>query len=140
MRKIALFATLAIVLSACGTSPVKLSSATATPPERVLSHATPEQGFSPVIIVRDSGFFGSGVYQSIHVDGVLSVKLATGEMAKLYLAPGDHVLGVIPSPNLFGSHTIYEIGIRIEPNRTHYLRVSIGPEGSSRLAPTAEVQ
>ncbi|WP_141400537.1 hypothetical protein [Magnetospirillum sp. 15-1] len=140
MRLIAIVMAASLGLAACGTSPVKLDATTPTPPNRILAFGNPGSGLSTVIVVRDSGFVGSGVYQALKVDGIWAAKLDTSESVTLYMAPGDHVFGVIPTPNLFGTHSIYETSLRIEPMRTHYLRISIGAEGTTRIAPTAEVQ
>lgn len=140
MRGILLTIIAVVGLSACGTTPVKFSAAATTSQDRVFAWKNSGDGLSPVIVVRDRGFMGSGVYQALKVDGALVAKLDPGEAVTLYIPSGDHVFGVIPTPDILDAHTIQEVSVRIERGRTHYLRISIGPEGTSRIAPTAEVQ
>jgi hypothetical protein len=101
---------LAFVLSACATTPTPTAKARPVAAERILVpeyfHKRNPQDVE-VIVKRDSGLSGAGTGIILHINGKPIAKLASGEIARLYLSPGRYLLGVIPTINV-GSHSLQE--------------------------------
>ena len=94
----------------CATTPTPTSTARPVPKDRILSSAYFHRRDSQdveVIVKRDQGLSGSGTGIILHLDGKPIAKLASGEIARLYLAPGRYLLGVVPTLNV-GSHSLQE--------------------------------
>lgn len=91
------FAVLAVasVLAGCSTTPVPFDQANPIPSERVLAFgAKPPAPYGTIEVERDTGFVAGGCFVAIHVDGKPAARIDTGEVAKLYVPAGDHLIGM----------------------------------------------
>ena len=125
----------------CATVSVPTSQALAIPynqwiaPEFAIKHAS---GDVEVIVKRDSGVFGSGYTIVFHVEGKPIVKLEAGEIARLYLPPGKHLLGVFPEPNILWAGTLYEIEADVRTDLAQVYRIFITSSGAIQISRTSQ--
>jgi len=129
------------VLAGCATSPVKLEKAQDVPTNRRLSGfrflAAPSRDAAKIIVVRDSGVLGFAAKAKLLVDGAPIATFVPGERLTFYLRRGDHILAVVPQPQLMGALT--ENSFSISQGRDYYFRISIS-ETSFKIQPTTQVQ
>lgn len=124
MRKILLF--FVLMISACATIPISSERANIVPPERIFNHeilSSDEQRNIKVVLTRDKGLVGSAVYMLFKINGKDIAKFRPGETLTIFLENGDYLFGVIPSPNLFGTHTLEETDASIKANRSNNFRI-----------------
>lgn len=91
------FAVMAVasVLTGCSTTPVPFDQAKPVPGERVLAFgAKPSAPYGTIVVARDSGFIAGGCFVSVHIDGKPAARIDTGEVVKLYVPAGDHLVGM----------------------------------------------
>lgn len=103
IRQVTLIAA-ALILSACATKPVSMSSAVIVPKDRVISAEflqPDEKRTEKVTIIRDSGFMGSALKMLVSVNADQIASLDTGEMISIYLAPGRYIFVAQGKPNPF---------------------------------------
>jgi hypothetical protein len=87
-------------LAGCATSPIPSEKAVNAPSDRVYEYSKPQSdNDSELVIVRDSGFLGSGCRAAVYVDDKLSAMLSKSEKVSLYVPSGEHLLAVSPSGN-----------------------------------------
>ena len=133
------FATfLALLLTACATSPITVQQASAVPSSRVLApqwiSQTPYTG--SLVVKRDSGFMGSACTIRVFVDAVPVADLATAEKVELFVPLGEHVVGAT-STNSFCGGGAAEAAVVIAPERQKILRIASGQSGDIYLQPSA---
>jgi hypothetical protein len=120
---------LLFVLAGCATTPTPTNSAKPVPNERVLESALFHRN-SPkdveVIVKRDQGLNGALNDTILTVDGKEVAKLQPGEIARLYLPSGRYLLGVVPSSNPFGSHSLQEIEASVSAETLQIYRIQTG--------------
>jgi len=115
------------VIFGCATSPVRVENSKLPLESQILnvppmSASSLEDG-AKVIIIRDSGFTGSAVKERVFIDGIPVVELWPGERFETFLLSGERIFGVIPSPNLFGTHGVSETTVLLTKGETAYLRI-----------------
>lgn len=82
-------------LAGCSTTPVPFDQAKPIPGERVLAFgAKPSAPYGTIVVVRDTGFIAGGCFVSVHVDGKPAARIDTGEVVRLYVPAGDHLIGL----------------------------------------------
>lgn len=82
-------------LAGCSTSPVPFDQAKPTPSDRVLAFgARPSVPYGTIMVARDTGFIAGGCFVAVHVDGKPAARIDTGEVVKLYVPAGDHLVGL----------------------------------------------
>lgn len=88
-------ASLAALLAGCSTSQVPADKAKPVPSVRVLAFATkPAGSYGTVVVTRDTGFVGGACYVGVLVDGKFSARIDTGEVVRLYVPAGEHLIGL----------------------------------------------
>src|SRR5262245_26508232 len=99
MRFFAAF--LAILLTACATTPLSLYQASSVPSSRILAPQLLSQAqyTGSLIIKRDTGFMGSACTIRVFVDTVPVADLGPSEKIELFLPLGEHVVGATPTDN-----------------------------------------
>ena len=131
-------------LFGCATSPVRVGDSSFVAKEQILSpppkSATSLKDGAKVIIVRDSGFTGSGVRERVFIDGVSVVELQPMERYEAFLMEGERIFGVIPSPNLFGTHGISETTVILRQGDTCYLRIYTDAAMTTRIQKSALIE
>ncbi|WP_397450866.1 hypothetical protein [Pseudomonas sp. NA-150] len=91
------FAVLAFAgaLAGCSTTPVPFDQAKPIAGDRVLAFGTkPSVPFGMIVVARDTGFIAGGCFVSVHVDGKPVARIDTGEVVKLYVPAGEHLVGL----------------------------------------------
>lgn len=120
-----------LLLGACATSPVKVSEAKPVPEKRFYKFQKPdEKRTAKIIVVRDSGFSGSGLDYNIHVDNEKVCTLTSGEKAEFYVEPKEHIISA--AYEMFGEGGRTSAETTIAANETKIFRLSIG-YGYSKL-------
>lgn len=120
------------LLAGCASSPVPAEKADPVPSARLYAYQTPLSGQATLIITRDKGFTGSGCNTKISIDGQRAASIASGELAKFYLAAGEHMI----SASSCGSG-LKEREVSIAPGATKRYRISIDSSMSMDLSPTS---
>ena len=128
---------LALSAMACATQPVSVYQAPAVPSARVLAPQwlSQAQYTGSLIIKRDSGFMGSACTIRVFVDAVPVADLAPSEKIEVFLAFGEHVVGVASNGICGGG--VSETAVVIAPERQRILRIASGQSGDIYLQPTA---
>lgn len=83
----------AVLLSACATTPVPVGEAKPVDQSRLLAFKTqPATEHGTLLVFRDVGFIGAACYYALSVNGTLAVRLGVGEVATLYVPTGELLL------------------------------------------------
>jgi hypothetical protein len=122
---------LTLLFVSCATTPTPTSTARSVPADRILAstyfHRREAQDVE-VIVKRDQGLSGVGTGIILHLDGKPVAKLASGEIARLYLPPGRYLLGVIPTINV-GSHSLQETEAVVTQGSSQIYRIHTSSGG-----------
>src|SRR5687768_6094366 len=98
---------IAVLVTSCATSPVRVSESKQVSADRLLSGYSALAQASPakakVVVIRDAGMLGSGVPARLSVDGAPVARLWPTKRVEFYLTTGDHILSVRPDPQLGGA-------------------------------------
>jgi hypothetical protein len=129
---------LVLGLTACATHPVSINQASAVPSSRVLAPQWLSQGpyTGSLVVKRDGGFMGSACNVRVFVDAVPVADLAPSEKVELFVALGEHVVGVTSS-SVFCGGGAFEAAVVIAPERQKILRIASGQSGDIYLQPSA---
>ncbi|MFZ6677100.1 hypothetical protein [Undibacterium sp. Tian12W] len=110
-------------ITGCATSSISHDAAKAVPADRIfLTPTITEKDNAKIIVVRDTGFTGGGVFQHLYIDGKEAARLNPGEKAEFILPPGDHILGAIPT-NAFGQASLNTIDQKLESGKRYFYRI-----------------
>ena len=141
MRLIAI-AVATILLASCATAPVRYATATPVSQSNLLegynNYAKPSDGYSRVIVVRDSGMLGAALPAKLSIDGVAIAELWSSERIELYLPPATYIFGVEPSPRLGGA--LVETTYEIKPGKSYAFRISLDYGGSFKFQQSTQLQ
>lgn len=121
------------MLAGCATSPVPSGMADPVPSSRLFAYQTPKGGDAVLIVTRDTGFVGGGCNTSVSIDGQKSAEIGTGETAKFFVSPGEHIVGA----SSCGSG-LKEREANIKAGSTKKFRISIDSSMSMDLSPTMQ--
>ena len=125
MRKISfiLFSFAAMGLAGCSTTHIDPSDAKEVQP---LNFATSQNiDASNVTFVRDVGAYSCGLTVGCLVDGILALKLESGEKASIKLDPGMHSF-VCQGQDIFGAHNAASINHTLTLNAKDELVFRVG--------------
>ena len=135
MQKILLVGLISVLLAGCaGTDPITELTGKHVPIERIYAPMFMQKSNNTgsIIILRDSGFVGSGCSHDIFVDTTKVLSLQQSEFAKFYVEEGEHILkltlGYGLCPNIIETDTV-----NIKPNSNLKYRVSISSDGVLRF-------
>lgn len=78
-----------LFLTSCATTAVLPGKAIDAPSDRVFLYQKPFENSSTLIVVRDSGYLGSGCYSGVFINGQRSASLKPGEKVAFHLEPGE---------------------------------------------------
>jgi len=139
-----LIGALAVALMAgCGTTPVSSKDAKPVPSDRVLGYQSSIKDGGTVVVTRDNGWTaGGGCYVSVLIDGRVAARVGTGEVVRLQLAPGRHIVGMSGDADGGGlcgmqiGQPIKETSAEIRPGETQKFRIS-GDTNGLDLRPTS---
>ena len=120
-------------LAGCATSATPASEVNPVPADRVLAFKVPQEGGATVVVIRDSGFAGSGCFLSLSVNGVLALRIAPSERAELSVPAGESLLRVGRDPQARGLCAVGDQWTQREtilrPGERKSFRLSIGVDG-----------
>lgn len=125
-------------LIGCATQPVTIDKSLLVPASRMLAPQWMAQGAysGSLIIKRDSGFMGSACNVRVFIDAVPVADLAPSEKVELFVALGEHIVGVA-STGMFCGGGASEAAVVIIPERQRILRIAAGQSGDLHLQPSA---
>lgn len=124
------------LLAGCATSPVAYQKANPAPPDRLYAHQQHGDGAAPIQVTRDQGMVGMACGAVVSVDGDKAAKLAHGETARFWVAPGSHIVGVAANGGICSSG-VRETQVDAKAGQVTKLRISMGNMGDMDIAPTA---
>lgn len=132
--KLAVSLALILALAGCVTKPISEVQALPVPNDRLLAYQDKSAATSATVItLRDAGFTGGGCDMAVYIDGTLAARIGDREMARFYLAPGDHVIGTGPTGRgtcaMFSDRMRRETGVSLKEGETKKFRISIGNAG-----------
>ena len=135
MRLLALL--LLLSFTACATTPLTITQASAVPSSRILAPQLIAQrsNTGSLIVKRDSGFMGSACTVRVFVDAVPVADLAPSEKIELYVPLGEHSV-VVSANGICGGGTS-EAAVVLMPERQRILRIASGQSGDIYLQPSA---
>lgn len=85
----------ASVLTGCSTTPIPFDQAKPVAGDRVLAFgAKPSIPYGTIVVARDTGFVAGGCFVAVHVDGKPAARIDTGEIVRLYVPAGEHLVGI----------------------------------------------
>lgn len=122
-------------LQGCASTPTSLAKAVPVLNERQYIKT---DGVSTIVVVRDVGFYGSGVNNHLFLNGEKIASLAPGEQMRLYVNSGTHTLGVKPT-DITGSSAMRSIETNLEPRAVKYFRISSDINSGTSLNPAPEL-
>lgn len=136
MKKIAFVAVAIAILSGCATQAVLPNQAKLAPKERVFKYQSSQVNSAQLIIVRDSGFLGSGCYFGVYVDGERAASLNPGERVNFYLPAGEHNIAMKGEGKVCIADEV-PVGrdINLKPNQTKAVRLFADPSGNLDVKP-----
>ncbi|WP_460163348.1 hypothetical protein [Pseudomonas sp. S2_F03] len=127
-------------LAGCATSPTPGNVATQVPLDRILekSYLTPDiYRTELVMVVRDTGFMGSGLQLIFKVDTHPVAALKPGEKVEVYLAPGKYVFVAEQNPNVFDEPP-GESAVDIIQGQGNKFRLRLIPEDGPKFERTIQ--
>lgn len=136
MRKL-IFALLVMTASGCATEAVLPSKAEPAPSDRVfLYQQKTEQTDSTLIVVRDSGYLGSGCFTGVYINGKRAASLEPSEKAVFYLQSGEVSLGMKGEGKLCLSDAVPSMrDFNLAPNSVKAVRLFADPGGNVDIKP-----
>ena len=90
-----------------------------------------------VSVIRDEGFAGSALAALLSIDAIDVAKLRAGERLDLYVHPGNHIFGVVSTPN--PGAPIIEKSFDIRPGDEYLFRISTG-NGAMTIQRSARIK
>ena len=128
MRKVvAIF--LSALLVGCATSPTPIAQAKNVPDDRVYYRPQDTSQAATAVFVRDSGAFGSGVYQHLTINEEKAAALDVGEKVTFKLPAGEYAFG-IRMTDPFGATAPFSIDQRLETGKSYFYRILIDQYGA----------
>lgn len=152
MNKIKLFFALcaaSFLLTACATSTsiVKYNEATPVPDTKLGSafqkYKEEKENSGTIIVVRDSGLLGAAGTSNLFMSGELIAKIYTSESVKLFVNPGEYILGIGPGVAISEAETkkyMEEQALVVEAGKTYYYRISVVMQKGLVLQRTTQIQ
>jgi hypothetical protein len=126
----------AFLITGCSTSPVRLSESKPIPNQSTYlafsKYSTANESGSKIIVVRDSGLWGSAIPATLFVNGERVASLAVTESIVLHVGLEDNLIGVAPISQLSSesaSLNLIEQSIHVTPNKTYGYRITVGDNG-----------
>jgi hypothetical protein len=131
------------LLTGCGTTPVSSKDAKPVPANRILGFQSSVKDGGTVVVTRDNGWTaGGGCYVALLVDGHVAARVGTGEVVRLQLTPGRHIVGMSGDSEGGGlcgmqvGQPVKESAAEIKPRETQKYRIS-GDTNGLDLRPTS---
>jgi hypothetical protein len=125
-----------LLLAGCATSPVSRDVAKDVPANRLFAYQQPSGADDgTLLLIRDSGYLGSGCRVVIYIDDVQAASFSIAEKALLYIPAGRHILASGPTgKGLCGmgngeASMKLSTAIEIKAHHTTVYRIAIGAGG-----------
>lgn len=136
MKKLMLSLSL-LALSGCATEAVLPSKAKPAPLERVFlfQNKTSELN-SKLIVVRDSGYLGSGCFTGVYINGQRAATLDPAEKVIFYLKPGEVSVGIKGEGKVCISDEVASMrDFTLTENGVKAIRLFASPSGNVDIKP-----
>ena len=123
--------------SGCATQAVLPSKAKEAPPERIyLFQNKTDQANASLIVVRDSGYLGSGCFTAVYINGKKAALLEPSEKAEFYLPAGGVSLGMKGEGKLCISDAVPSMrDFTLTPYSVKAVRLFADPSGNVDIKP-----
>ncbi len=127
---------MALLVSACSTTPVQSSSAKPIPSAQI--HAPEftraENGSALLVVTRDKGLKAIACTARLHIDGTLVADLRPSEQIRLFLEEGRHQVGVSTKGCVGGTD---QAEIEVSRAKPTLLRIAAGDGAGITIEPSA---
>lgn len=126
-----------LALSGCATEAVLPSKAKPAPQDRVylFQNKTAELN-SKLIVVRDSGYLGSGCFTGVYINGQRAATLDPAEKATFYLKPGEVSVGIKGEGKVCISDAVASMrDFNLTENGVKAIRLFASPSGNVDIKP-----
>ncbi|MBH0042007.1 hypothetical protein [Pseudoalteromonas sp. SWXJZ10B] len=134
------------LVSSCSTAPVRLSESIPISNQSTYlayaKYSLPKKSGSKIIIVRDSGLFGSAIPATLFINGERVASLAVSESIVLHVNLEDNLIGVAPISQLSSessSLNLIEHSLHVTPNKTYAYRITVGGESGLILQRSSQL-
>src|SRR5512132_4378232 len=123
MRYLLVF--VALIVTACATSPVAVNQASLVPSARILApqYLAQAQYTGSLVIKRDGGFMGSACDIRVFLGAVPVADLAPSEKVELFVPLGEYVVAAVSRSSFCGGG-VSEAAVVISPERQRILRIA----------------
>lgn len=136
MKKLFL-AVVLLNLTGCATEAVLPGQAKLAPPERVLKYQNKSSEMNAtLIVVRDSGYLGSGCFTGVYLNDEKAAILNPAEKVTFHLNPGEWSLAIKGEGKLCMSDAV-PVGnyVNLHANETKAVRLFADPSGNVDVKP-----
>lgn len=136
MKKILLLLA-SISLSGCATEAVLPSKAKQAPQDRLYLFQKEKVEFnSKLIVVRDSGYLGSGCFTGVYINGQRAATLDPAEKATFFLKPGEVSIGIKGEGKVCISDKVASMrDFNLSPNGEKAIRLFADSSGNVDIKP-----
>ncbi|RAU43421.1 MULTISPECIES: hypothetical protein [unclassified Pseudomonas] len=131
------------LLAGCGTTPVSSTDASPVPEQRLLARQSAVKDGGTLVVTRDNGWTaGGGCYVALLLDGQVAARIGTGEVARLQVSPGRHLIGISGDSEGAGlcglqiGQPTKETSLELKPGELQRYRIS-GDTNGLDLRPTS---
>ncbi|MGF6476633.1 hypothetical protein ABIE06_003481 [Pantoea dispersa] len=127
----------ALSLSGCATEAVLPSKAKQAPQERLYLFQKQSAEFnSKLIVVRDSGYLGSGCFTGVYINGQRAATLDPAEKATFFLKPGEVSVGIKGEGKVCISDEVASMrDFNLTENGVKAIRLFASPSGNVDIKP-----
>jgi hypothetical protein len=87
-------------------------------------YQSPTDETARIVVVRDTGFVGSGVTSQFFINSEFVAKLYLGQSVTLHLKPGEYLLASYEGYSRSPEKHLVEQTLKVTPGETYYYRIS----------------
>lgn len=117
-----------VFISGCSSHFVNYTDSRSVPETKLgtvfSKYQNPTDETARVVVVRDTGFVGSGVTSKFFINGEFVAKLYLGQSATLHLKPGEYLLASYEGYSRSPENHLKEQKLKVTSGETYYYRIS----------------
>lgn len=123
------------LLTGCVSSPVPVDKARLAPPDRVTAYQEQVNQSGQIVVIRDSGYFGSGCYATVFLNGHPVARLNPSEKAYFNVPAGEWQVGAaLDGKGLCGANAErLEVEAAIQPGQSKKFRIFTPSDGAVQV-------
>lgn len=123
------------LLAGCASSPVPVDKARLASPNRVTAYQAQMNHSGQIVVIRDSGFFGSGCYATVFLNGHPVARLNPSEKAYFNVPAGEWQIGAaLDGKGLCGANSErLEVEAAIQPGQSKRFRIFTPSDGAVQV-------